>query len=298
MMNKIKTHLKDNTLEHMEMDRQNRIFKFGAVKLAVILCVLFDTWVFYTRFDSILNNKMIVSLLMAVACAAAIDFFPVVVTNRLMTVKKTKTDYAMIVLFGCLFGAVVVLSVMLGILGAKDLAGSSSGMMTMMGMGSAPAQAEVTLPQQVVSVLLGFMPVITSAIIIGMSFVDAKTNRINTLKLQELQLEKALGELRAQLTYLEEGMAAEDLEGLDNERFAIMTGILEDIRLYCWIVSRRVLTTKLGDSTAMVHLMQENTLRESIDAKIKGDLSMSEPETIDNVRMVTEEPIKDIEQLA
>ena len=292
MLNTIKAKLDGKTLEFMEMERQNRMFKIGAIKrVFVLLCAVFDAWVFYTRFDSILNQNFYLNILLAVACAVAIDVFPVVVTNNLMKVNKTKENKFFIGIFVILFLGVVVLSVALGIMGAKELAGNTSKIRN--SLNTSPVQEEVSPSQMVISVLLGFMPVITSALIIGISYVDAKTHQINTLKIQEIRLKKRIGEMKADLTYLEEGMDVIDLKAQDKVYYDIATELLDDIRLYSQIVSRRVLSMKLGDSAAAVKLMQENALRKAIDAKLKdfqadSDKALEEPQT--DVKLLTKLP--------
>lgn len=176
MLNTIKTKSENKTMEGKEKDRQNKMFERGSMTFALVaLCVLFDVWVFYIRFDSIVYNKKIVILLMAVACAVAMDVFPIVVINNYMKLNKTKETKILYSTFGILFLIVAGLTVALGIVGASELAGNLPSMMK--GIASLSVERQVTLSQMVVSVLIGFMPVVTSALIISISYVDAKTNQ-------------------------------------------------------------------------------------------------------------------------
>ena len=168
MLNTIKTKSENKTMEGKEKDCQNKMFERGSMTFALVaLCVLFDVWVFYIRFDSIVYNKKIVILLMAVACAVAMDVFPIVVINNYMKLNITKETKILYSTFGILFLIVAGLTV--------TLAGNLPSMMK--GIASLSVERQVTLSQMVVSVLIGFMPVVTSALIISISYVDAKTNQ-------------------------------------------------------------------------------------------------------------------------
>ena len=158
MMNTIKTYLNNKTSELMKKDRHNFIFKTDFTKwVVVILCVLFNAWVFYTHFSILMNHGMLVNILMAVVCAAAMVFFPLAVVNNLMEVKKTKENITLIVTFSALFLMMSGLSITLGLLGAID--------------------AELSIPKMLLSVLLVFMPFITGILIFGLSYADAKANQ-------------------------------------------------------------------------------------------------------------------------
>lgn len=282
-MNKIKNKVTNlfasDTLESMEMERENRVVKSHLVYVSAVLFFMFVDWfVFYKRFDSILTESFLVNLLMAVVFAVTIDFSPVVLTNRLMVVNKTQSDKFIIKVSGAFFVAMIIISIGLGILGAVNLVGSE-GAVAMTGSAVAQTQKDVTLSTYAVSIFQGCIPVATSFVIICMTFEDAKRNRMNILKIQEIRLKREIGNLKAELAYLENGFAMEDLSALDNERFEIMTEILDDVRLLCLITSRRVLAMKLGDSSAAILLQQENTIRNAIESKINGDLSISLPDS-------------------
>ena len=100
MLNTIKTKSENKTMEGKEKDCQNKMFERGSMTFALVaLCVLFDVWVFYIRFDSIVYNKKIVILLMAVACAVAMDVFPIVVINNYYEVKQNQRNQNIIQYF-------------------------------------------------------------------------------------------------------------------------------------------------------------------------------------------------------
>ena len=269
-------------LKKMERKKEGRdLLRRPAVKAVVmIICIIVDAVSLLTLFQSSLNKNPILLAAVVVAISVLLVALPVFLADHVSSplIRKKTVTLTAFVTCAAAFMVLFTFTLVVRWYGRSilfDTSETDNYTTYYSGLSSAESSAitDISFYKNGVAILLGVLPLINAALCFLLHLSDKKKSRIHTLRLQQLDLRKSISETEVAISLLQNELANNNLNLIEEEKYESARQRNRLITDYCKIVSRRKLAEakEVKSAEATTLLLEENKLKEEISILLSSD---------------------------
>ena len=251
-------------------------------KIAVmIICIIVDAASLFTLFGASLNENEFLLAAVIIAISTGLVVFPILLADWISSppIRKKNVTLTAFVTCGTAFLILFLLTFVVRWYGRSVLFDTSEtdnsttyyGDLPSVSSADGSAMTDMSFSEDGVAVLLGALPLLNAALCFLLHLSDKKKSHINTLRLQQIDLNAKISETKVIISLLEDELANHNLNSIEEEKYESARQRNRLITDYCKIVARRTLAEKLKTPEATTLLLEENQLKEEILRLLSSD---------------------------
>lgn len=233
----------------------------GVIIFLVIALSLLDAITLYTVFDTVMYQSMLISVVLTVGCAIALNFIPLILARftHLWRYEMNGVRLWMLIAIAAVF-LILFSSTFYLRWETRNLAfgGAESSMVDSTGQAEGIEDTDADSNEAVaITILLGVMPFITSCINYALGYLndDPVKRKLIKLQRQRTELQDHLNNCRAAATELEQDWLSR-LNGVDQMDLAAKEAMIRSSTAEIKALARLKLAEKLGTPNAISQLTE------------------------------------------
>ena len=269
-------------LKKMERKKEGRnLLRHPAVKAAVmIVCIIVDAASLFTLFSVSLNENEFLLAAVIIAISIGLVVFPAFLADWVSSppIRKKHITLTAFVTCGTAFLILFLLTFVVRWYGRSVLFDTSETDNSTTYYGDLPSVSSadgsamtVSSYENGVAILLGVLPLINAALCFLLHLADKRKSRIDTLRLQQIDLRASISETEVAISLLKNELENTQLRSTEEEKYESARQRNRLITDYCKIVSRRKLAEDVKSAEATTLLLEENKLKEEISILLSSD---------------------------
>lgn len=232
-------------------------------------CILFDCVCFYTTYNLLLRQNVMLNLFTVLISAMTMDLFPVVLAMLLSRSEKNKMEIGMAGTIAVAFAAEACMAFFIRyntrslLFQAGGLALKLSGQAAQNIAQAMPA--DTSHAQLGVVILLGIVPILTSLLSFSVSYENPERRKKEKRAELLADLKEQINRHEVNISLLDEELKERDLRKLDETRFRVADLLIDLVEIGSEIKVAQEIAAQLSDVDATTILTEDMERQERIN---------------------------------
>lgn len=256
-------------LKRIIQEQQGAKISEGLKWAIVAGCVMFDAVCFYTTYNLLLRQNVMLNLFTVAISALTMDLFPVVLAMLLSRSEKNRMEIGMAGTIAVAFAAEALMAFFIRY-NTRSLLFEAGGLGLKLS-GQAARNLSQTIPEATshaqlgIVILLGIVPILTSLLSFSVSYENPERRKKEKREELLADLKAEIRSHRVSIELLEEELKKRDLFKLDKTRFSVADLLVDLTEIGSEIKVAQEIAAQLSDVDATTILTEDTQLQERLN---------------------------------